>query len=454
MNLYIVVEITTREFDAKTFLACCAAVEGYDVVIGEEDMIRRLAVMEPAGIYYDKSLHTQYPALFQHLRKLGHRIVVNDDEGFIIDPKAYSAHSLTQAACDGVDIHLTWGQYQQRVVQEYLPELAAKSFPVGNVRIDLLSQDLRPFLQEKADALKEKWGRIVLVNTRASIVNNAEGEAYINELLESGEAGPADLLLEYIKWDTQIFESLKKMLPVVCKRFPDHTFILRPHPSEDMRLWEEIEEQIDNAHLVREGNVHEWILASEMVIVQHGCSTAAEAFFLETPCISYLPVKSDTMTHGLTNNIAYIVPDAETVCECLAGEHAEDMETMQPIWHKAAAEYVASLGGTLAAKSTITFLDQAAQIERQPKFFYQLQQRINAHLRNLNRHAKIWLRNAIGKPKKAKPYGKWQPLTLEEFKKHVARFHFYDSRFADLEITSAYLDCFRIRMPNNTKKNN
>lgn len=451
MHLYIVIEITTREFDAKTFLACCAAVEGFDVIIGEEEMLRRLAIMEPAGIYYDKSLHTQYPALFKHLRRLGHRIVVNDDEGFIIDPKAYSTHSLTQAASDGVDIHLTWGNHQQKVVQKYLPDLAAKSTPVGNVRIDLLNKKLRPFLQKKADALKEKWGRIVLVNTRASVVNNADGAAFIKRLLESEESGPADLLRHYIEWDSQVFQSLQEMLPVVCKRFPEHTFILRPHPSEDMTLWQKIEAEIDNAHLIREGNVHDWLLASEMVIVQHGCSTAAEAFFLGVPCLSYLPVEDDIIEHGLTDNIAYNVPDAETICQCLAGEHAAEMEAMQPLWHKAAKEYVASIGGPLAATSTIHHLNIAANIERDPEFFYQFTQRINARLRSWNRHAKLWFRKVTGKPKPINPHSKWKPVTLDEFKAHIDRLAFYDPRFSQLEITTAYLDCFRLRMPDNAK---
>lgn len=452
MRLYIVVEITAREFDAKTFLACCAAIEGFDVILGEEDMLRRLVITKPAGIWYDKSLHTQYPALFQKMRRLGHRIVVNDDEGFIVNPKSYRSHSLTQPACDGVDLHLTWGEHQQQLVRDGLPELADKSVPVGNVRMDLLTPELRPFLQARADALKEKWGRIVLINSRASVVNHRDGPAYIEHLAKSGESGPEDLLRRYVKWDTQVFKSFQEMVPVVSKRFPEHTFIIRPHPAEDMAIWEKIDAEVENAHLVREGNVHDWILASEMVIVQHGCSTAAETFFLDVPCVSYLPLEDEMIKHGLTDNVAYNVTDAESVCRCLAGECQDEMEAMRPQWIEAAREYVASVGGPLAAITTVDKFKEIAKLDRQADGVYRMQQYVNAKLRSWNRHAKLWLRELMGKPKAIPPHAKWKPVSLEEFQAHVKRFAFYDPRFADLEVTSAYLDCFRLRYSGDVKK--
>ncbi|MBG0789057.1 MAG: hypothetical protein H0S80_01010 [Desulfovibrionaceae bacterium] len=442
MNLYIVVEITSREFDAKTLLACLAALEGFDVVIGEEDMIRRLAVMACPGIYYDKSVHTQYPALHRSLRRLGYRIVVNDDEGFIFNEESYRNHSLTPQACDAVDLHLTWGGYQQSVIEKWLPEFAAKSMPVGNVRLDLLSKGLRPLLQAQADELRRQWGRFVLINSRASVVNHVDGQARIDRLARSGESGPAELLKRYVAWDTEVFRDFQEMVSIVCKRFPDRNFIVRPHPTEDMRSWEKVLRDLPNAHLVRQGNVHEWILASEMVIVQHGCSTAAETFFLDVPCVSYLPVEDERIKHGLADNIAYRARNAEDVCDCIAGERDEDMEAMRPQWVEAAKKYVASVDGPLAVDATIDQLKKVARIKRRPDGLYRVWRWIDGKVRSRNRYLKIWLNG-----NKRKPHPKWRRLTLDEFKRYVRRFTFYDPRIDDLEITSAYLDCFRLRMP-------
>lgn len=447
MHLYIIVEISSREFDAKTFLACCAAVEGFDVVIGEENMMRRLAVLEPPGIYYDKSLHTQYPALHRHLKRLGHRIIVNDDEGFIFNTKSYRNHSLTQSACDGVDLHLTWGQHQQTVVEDYLPALGDKSVPVGNVRMDLLRKELRPFLQPQAEALKEKWGRIVLINSRASVVNHTDGAAHIERLMQSGESGPSDLLRRYVAWDSEVFRSFQDMIPIVCERFPERSFIIRPHPAEDMRVWEEIDEKIENAHLVREGNVQDWILASEMVIVQHGCSTAAETLLLDVPCVSYLPVKDIMIEHGLADDVAYIVRNAEEVCQCLAGDKTAEMMALRPQWYEAAKEYIESVDGPLTATATISQFKTITKIKRDPEVVYQFKQRLNGIIRSWNRYAKYWIRQVIGLTKPINPHAKWKPLTLEDFQAHVERFSFFDSRFLELEVTQPYIDCFRVRMP-------
>ncbi|MEF2230669.1 MAG: surface carbohydrate biosynthesis protein [Pseudodesulfovibrio sp.] len=441
MRLYIVVEITTREFDAKTFLACCAAAEGFDVVIGEENMLRRFAVMESPGILYDKSLHTQYPAWFQRMRRLGNRIVVNDDEGFIIDPESYAIHSMTQAACDAVDLHLTWGMHQQEILERGHAELAAKSVPVGNVRMDLLRPELRPYLQDKADVLKKRWGRIVLVNSRASVVNNAGGARYLEEFLRSEDSGAIEIRQPYIDWDTRVFQGLQDMLRAVAPQFPDHTFIVRPHPKENMAVWQRMDDEIGNVHLVREGNVHDWILAAEMVIVQHGCTTAAESFFLGTPCVSYLPVSETVIDHGLTAEVVYIANDPETVCQCLRGEREVEMSAMLPRWREAARRYVASVDGPLAAESTIRHLKEVADIDRDRELGEALRERLCGIPRSWWRRLKRSLprRGRCGSPK-------WKPLTLEEFKENIDQFSFYDARFTRLEVSRVYLDCFRLRM--------
>ena len=165
-------------------------------------------------------------------------------------------------------------------------------------------------------------------------------------------------------------------------------------------------------------------------------------FFLDVPCLSYLPLEDERITHGLADNIAYRVRNAEEVCQCIAGERDKEMEAMRPQWTEAAKAYVATVDGPLAVDATIDQLRDVARIERRPDGLYRLWRRIDGKVRSWNRYLKIWL-----KGNKRKPHPKWRRLTLDEFKNHVRRFTFHDQRINDLEITSAYLDCFRLRLP-------
>ncbi|QGY40880.1 hypothetical protein GM415_12320 [Pseudodesulfovibrio cashew] len=443
MNLYIVVEITARELQAKAFLAGLAALEGFKVTFGHEDMIRRVAKLGTPGIFYDKSLHTDYPKLHTALSRLGHRIAVNDEEALTPIPERYTT-AVTTKAVDIVDLHLTWGNYQRELVSSVFPQFNHKSVPVGNVRMDLLRSELRAIFQPRVDALKKKHGDFILINTRFPSINNIEGPDAIKRIIEAGLQGNVEVARKAFELDEKIYPKFLEMVEALGRRFPDKTFIIRPHPSESSLSWEKLADSSDNLKVVREGSVHPWILASEMVI-QHGCTTAVEAFFLEVPCVSYKPYSMKGIDRELPDAVSYNAFDLEEVCECVAGNRDEDFTKLRPQWTEMAKHYITSTDGPLAAVSTVAELRKLAQVRKKIDIPFMLKTRMDQSARSLNRRFKKWLRSVAGKPKKVKDAALWKPLTQQELKQLLADFSFYDPRFAQLDVKQTYLECFQIR---------
>ncbi|EGB13412.1 hypothetical protein DND132_0194 [Pseudodesulfovibrio mercurii] len=441
MNLYITVEIASRELEAKTFLACCAAQEGFDVYIGAEDMIRRLAVLGEPGILLDKSIHSEYPPLFNFLKRLGHRIAVNDEEGLCINPKQYSLFNLTPAVSESVDMFFAWGSLQRDLMVSRLPDMADRAHVTGNPRLDLLHPRLRKFHERDVRAIHDTFGRFILINTRFTTNNNTIGGEAMKERFLSGKHGPnIEYLMKRYEADEQYFYALIDSLKRLCVRYPSRNFVLRPHPAEKLEPWFELARDYPNLHVVREGNVHKWILASDLML-QNGCTTAIEAFLLGTPCVCYRPVQSE-LDECLPNKISYHILDFEELCRCVEGELDERIRSKRPEWEKVLAPYAHRSGAELSSPLVLEHLRALARMERAREPFFSLRTRFDARIRHWNRMLKWQIRKMKSQPDKLNP--KWPALSLEAFRELANRFVFFDDGFASLEITQAYKDCFRV----------
>lgn len=448
MHLYITVETSSRELEGKTLLACHAAAEGFDVVIGLEDMVRRVAVLGPRGVFYDKSTHSDYPGIFASMRRMGHQVAVNDEEGLIIIPERYREYCLTPSVEENVDLLLTWGEHQRQIVRAHRPRLGEKSVSVGNARMDLLRRELRPFHQAAADRVRATHGRFVLINTRCGIVNNVDGAERMKARIDAGRLGPVEIMQRFFARDMRVFEEFQDMLRVVSQRFPDKTFVVRPHPSESLVPWQRIAAEHPNVRVIREGNVHQWILAADMVI-QHGCSTAVESYFLETPCVSFHPVVDEEIKHSLSDAVSFNVFDVDMLCRCVSGELIHEIAAQRAEWARNIQPFIASAQGPLAITATVEHLKRLVGQRRRPEYPYAALRRIEGMLRSWSRRTKFWLREAVGQAKATGINAKWKPLSVAEYTELVRRFAFFDSRFAELEVSRAYLDCFRLRLSSN-----
>ncbi len=62
--LYIPIEIKKRELQAKAILAYYAALEGYQVILGQSTVIEKICKYCPAGIFLGTSIVKQHRKLF------------------------------------------------------------------------------------------------------------------------------------------------------------------------------------------------------------------------------------------------------------------------------------------------------------------------------------------------------------------------------------------------------
>ena len=350
--LLLPIETKAREFHAKTLLAAAAAERGFDVLMGDQNAILAQLPHLPVGIYVDKSIARTKEAHFKLLRDSGYLVCAWCEEGVVYrDRDTYLHQRISPEAMGFVDRFFAWGQNQADDIAYKLPDAAAKIRAIGNPRFDLLRPEFRAIFADEAKAHQDRHGRYLLINTNFSRFNHFLGsDFWIKAQRQRGGIKTADeqaAVQHWIDFIGKIFHGFAAALPDLSKAFPDHTIILRPHPSEDHGAWGEAAAGLDNVQVLHYGNVIPWILGADCVL-QNSCTTGVEAHVLGVPVAAYRPATDVVVDSHLPNVLSRNAYSADELIDTITALTDGTMGPPVNIGDQA-GHYLAAATGALAA---------------------------------------------------------------------------------------------------------
>jgi len=363
------VENQVREMDAKILLSCVAAERGFPVLIGSRAYIHFKTASIPRGVYMAKSMKDRSIRMFKLLNQNGHDILAWDEEGLLREPDViYHRWRLSAVAMKRIAWLTTWGEDNARAFRDFSGYGNTPIKVTGNPRIDLLRPELREFYRPEAEAIQNRYGKFILINTNFSKVNHYYPDlGELKQAVEGKKAGPiAPYDVGKGQHKLAIFDHFKKMLPTFCARFSDYTVILRPHPSESHQPWLDVAKDHPNLVITNEGNVHPWLMAAK-VVVANGCTTLVESAILGATGVNFEPEVADEYDFAITRDVSH---RAFTEAELLATVGAILTGKMGPLDYsvrKAAMEpHIAALEGRLAADRMVDVLEEAGYLDQPP----------------------------------------------------------------------------------------
>jgi len=316
--LIVPVESQVRELDAKLFFACCASERGYRVILGSRAYVHFEIGAMPRGIYVAKSMRRISDLMFSLVRKLGHDIVAWEEEALVHPPaEVFYPLRLSPNTMRHISHLFAWGPDNEALIRGY-PELPQRLqiHVSGNPRGDMLRREMAPYFEEQVRALRGTHGRFILVNTNFTDVNPFlpglglfAPSADPQKPRRPGQAGkgmprPFAEGLELHK--QRILDDFCEMIPALEQALPGVTIVVRPHPSEEHRIYHELAARCSRVVVNNEGNVLPWLLASEL-LVHNGCTTAAEAYAMGVPAAAYLKTfdkRYDIDFQGMPNQLS------------------------------------------------------------------------------------------------------------------------------------------------------
>lgn len=370
--LIVPIETKIRELYGKSLLAACAAEAGMQVVLGDQRVISQSLHYLPRGLYVDKSISRTKIGHFRRLRRMGFSIAAWCEEGLAYrDKSAYQFERVNPQSMAEIDAFFAWGKSQSRDVLEKLPDAAEKVHVYGNPRFDFLQPALRTVFDQDVRDLVSTYGRYVLVNTNFSRFNRFRGRDDVVDVLRARGILTKDEQEHYYQRSVEhlgeVFRFFANAVPKLAATFPDTTFIVRPHPSENHDRWRSELAGLANVLVNAEGNAIPWMMGAQAVI-HNACTTGVEAFLLDRPTIAYVPVVHETFNRlsYLPNAISRIALDidalTQAVRDALAQQRPFDSAAAEK--RKLVSDYVANASGEPAAEKIVRVL---AALNRKPQ---------------------------------------------------------------------------------------
>jgi surface carbohydrate biosynthesis protein len=315
MLLLIPVENQVRELDPKVLLACVAAGRGFSSVIGSRREMEFNIDTFPPSTYLSKSMTIRSLLFFRVAKKFGHKIVTWDEEALVhLPPETYFSRRLNPNAIRYVSHLFAWGMDNAELWRQYsdLPD----NLPIhitGNPRSDMLRPELRSFYDAEVKQFRKKYGDFILINTNFNHVNAYGPDMNLFKPLKKlgqkekfGRAarGMSRSYAQGLRDHKQtIFDHFKRLIPALEKAFPSFNIVVRPHPTENHDVYNNIASQCQRVFVTNEGNVVPWLLATK-ALIHNGCTTGVEAYMMGVPAISYRAVVNEDYDYGF-----YVLPN-------------------------------------------------------------------------------------------------------------------------------------------------
>jgi len=382
-TLIIPVESQVRELDAKILLSCVAAENGFRVIMGSRAFIHFQIADMPRGVYVAKSMRSLSASMFSILRKLGHEIVAWEEEALVHPPAdTYFTLRLSPKTVKNVAHVFAWGQENSDLMRQY-PELPSE-LPIhvtGNPRGDMLRAEMRPYFAAEVEKLRQRYGNFILINTNFSDVNpfipaiglfvpTADDPQKAGTKRGQAGVGMSRQFAEGLWRHKQaILESFKQLIPALEQVFPNLTIVIRPHPSENLRVYNEIAANSNHVHVTNEGNVIPWLIAAKCMI-HNGCTTGLEAYALGLPTISYLATLNEYYDYefqGLPNKLSHQCFNFEQLKETLTQVLNGTLGTTNEHERQKLLNYhLAAQDGSLACERIVNILQEYDYHKRQP----------------------------------------------------------------------------------------
>ncbi|WP_150112102.1 surface carbohydrate biosynthesis protein [Desulfonatronovibrio hydrogenovorans] len=441
--IYILMEIKSRELEGRFLLALEAANRGFRVVFGHKSAINTGLECGclPPGCYLDKSLTRGKEGKLASLADIGCLIASQDEESGLLSysyDKFLSVRS-TPETVGMASLVFCWGEFDHLAWSDKYSAEKEKFYPTGSPRIDYWRHDFLPYFQHHIDNIKQQFGKYVLVSSNFA---SAHGYMTLEERIAQGRKNGSIVTADDEQRIRNIFEDSKRMFALyaqlirdLAKKYPDISFVVRPHPVEKIEGWKNVLPTTDNIHVLFEGGISSWERAA-CAVIHNGCTTGMEAYVSGTPAIAYTPFESP-INREIPNKLSIKCTTEDEVSDVLArifsGEEVNDHRT--PENDELIRNRLANVEGDTAAKKIVDVLETLDVPESPP---------IRLGLTGWKMSAKkelARLKNRI-KGVETKAMRKFPGLRLKELKQIQNNLSKVNSKYNECSIKHLYGDVF------------
>ena len=318
IRFYLPIEVKVRELDQRLHLAMTLVEKGFTVIIGKKGGVNRnMFSQSNTFIYFDKGLSPGEKSFFKAIKAANGHIVGIKEEGMFnnLDVNIQEfKDNYNNSVAQLFSLIFVWGKRTKQIIENHCLKMNNPNLIVtGSPALDLLNENLINYYYKLRDLNNKIRPGYILINTNFARANGyldynqVKFYNYKNKKLYNKKKG-SYLFLESVYKTSKIFEEkvfleFLNMIETVVKSFPNKNIIIRPHPAENVKLYQEKFEKFNNVKINREGSSKEWIVGAESVI-HHDCTTGVEAFLAKKNVICFSPHYNENLVSKIPQDVS------------------------------------------------------------------------------------------------------------------------------------------------------
>jgi surface carbohydrate biosynthesis protein len=290
--LLLPIEIWHREGPSSIFLALEMVSRGHSVCVGAQPSVQSLAARFPyASVYLDKSLSKAKESWYKGLPKRL-KIVSHDIEftGFI-NPDLYASARFSQKNINRSSAVIFHNKDEKALIEGSFDHVKSPNF-VGSYKFEFIAKFSNLLYREKSQQLKEKYGEFTFI---PSNFGGGFRDGGLPALFKWADGHFESELCEKFKSKALAREEVRRDFIVAIKKVsesnPHRNYILRPHPTESINSWKQVEFP-RNVFVIFEGPLLPYLLACKQ-LMHAGCSSVIDAALLGKQQNVFLPDYKD-----------------------------------------------------------------------------------------------------------------------------------------------------------------
>ena len=276
MKKYLIIplEVQNRELVPASELVIQALKKDWTIIIGQKQQIFPFIKNLPKSIWYLKSIVPGENTLIKKIKKSKHVITTLDIEGLI---NANIEDSLKQRYSNEniklVEAIFFWGQNHYNLFKKTFKNFdESKIYITGSPVADqwLIDSEISKYkknLRINSILVIPSFG---FANSKTKDLNLrlAFDNIGLKSVKDSNKYSQS--IFENLKKEEEsqkaAYESFLKLIPKLCKKYPQNEIILRPHPMENIDLWTSKLDKFDNLIIDNSENKYDQILRSKAII--------------------------------------------------------------------------------------------------------------------------------------------------------------------------------------------
>lgn len=295
ITCYLPVEVKTRELDTKIYLAKCLADKGFSVIIGRKSGVNKnMFSQKKPFIYFCKGISPAQLDFYKAVKASKGLLVEIQEECNVSENTELLIWVHDNPCVELFSMIFTWGKFAAETLEQKCPKISkSQIINTGHPSFDLLHDDLINYYHKLRKLNHDIEPEYILINTNfasfngvfnfehSKLINDSEKELFSNKRKETAD--------KVYKFERDTLSEFIKMIKYLSKSFNDKTFVVRPHPVENSKVYEEQFKEHFNVIVSKEGSSKEWIAGAKCVI-HHDCTTGIEAFIAKKNVISFCPL--------------------------------------------------------------------------------------------------------------------------------------------------------------------